>query len=276
LGGTLFAAANQPSAAKAIVFVGGGGVPASRYRHFAAYLAGSNIPVLTFDFRGIGKSRPPDLRGFAASAEDWSESDCDGALNWLRAKFPTAEIIGVAHSVGSLIIGGAPSILAVRRLVFICPHTGYYGDYLPKYRLLMRFMWHTAMPALTRLFGYFPGRMLHLGEDIPAGIAMQWAARRSPDLRPESTNPDPSRARAMLARYATIRAPAFMLTFADDAFATAAGARRLLACYPGIKAQHELIEPRTVGLARIGHFGLFRAGAEERLWPIVLTKIKGM
>ena len=276
LGGTLFETAENSNPPIVAVFAGGGGVPASRYRHFAKFLAEAGIPVLTFDYRGIGASRPLTLRGFPASAEDWSEFDCGGAISWLRARYPNAELVGIAHSIGTLIIGGATSISELGRLIFIGAHTGYYGDYLPKHRLPMRFLWHTVMPALTRIFGYFPARLLGLGEDIPAGVAMQWAARRTPDLRPERTAPNASRARGMLARYAEIRVPALALSFSDDAFATPAGTRRLLACYPGVLARFELIVPGSKGLSRIGHFGFFRLGAEARLWPMVLSSIEAI
>jgi hypothetical protein len=35
------------------------------------------------------------------------------------------------------------------------------------------------MPLVTRVVGFFPGRMLHLGDDIPRGVALQWAGRRT-------------------------------------------------------------------------------------------------
>ena len=39
------------------------------------------------------------------------------------------------------------------------------------------------MPAVTALLGYFPGRALRLGDDLPRGVAMQWARRRAPFVR---------------------------------------------------------------------------------------------
>jgi len=274
LGGFHFESVGDCAPAIAVVFAGGGGIPAKRYRHFASFLASSGIPVLTFDYRGIGQSRPRSLRGFRATAEDWSECDCGGAIAWMRGRYPHAKLTGVAHSIGSLIIGGAPNVGEFSKLVFVAAHTGYYGDYSRRNRLPMAFLWHGVMPVLTRLFGYFPARLLGLGEDIPAGMALQWAARRTPDLRPEATDPEASRARAMLARFGEIKIPIFALSFADDAFATEAGARRLLAVYPGVAARYECVNPASVGLSDIGHFGFFRRDANERLWPLVLADLR--
>ena len=258
----------------AVVFASGGGIAARRYRHFASFLASNGIPVLTFDYRGIGLSRPRRLRGFRASAEDWSEWDCGGAIAWMRTRYPNANLVGIAHSISSLIIGGAPNVGECSRLVFIAAHTGYFGDYSKRHRIPMAVLWHAVMPALTHLFGYFPARMLGLGEDIPAGMALQWAARRTPDLRPEATNPDASRARKMLSRFGEIKVPIYALSFADDAFATEAGTRRLLSVYSASAARYECIRPTSVNLPRIGHFGFFRRDAEATLWALVLAHLR--
>lgn len=249
----------------------GGGIAAFRYARFASFLASCGIPVLTYDYRGIGSSRPASLRGFRAAAEDWSEFDCAGAIAQLRSRYGAADLVGVAHSIGALITGGAPNATEFARYLFVCPHTGYYRDYLLKHRLPMAAMWHGVMPALTQIFGYFPAKALRLGEDIPAEVAMQWAARRSPDLRPEATTRDASRARLMMARYATLQGSALAIGFRDDSFATMKGMRRLLAAFPNLQAEIWLIAAADVHMKSIGHFGFFRREAAPALWPRVLS-----
>jgi len=273
LSGVHFAPPGDAEPPIAVVIAAGGGIPARRYRHFASFLAAAGIPALTFDYRGIGKSRPRSLRGFTATAEDWSEGDCGGAIAYMRAKYPNSKLVAVAHSIGSLIIGGAPNINECAGLVFIAAHTGYFGDYAKRHRIPMAILWHGVMPILTRVFGYFPASKLGLGEDIPAGMALQWAARRTPDLRPEATTRDTSRARAMLGRFCEIRVPIRAISFADDKFATDVGTRRLLAVYSGVVARYECVEPSTRGLPSIGHFGFFRREAKEGLWPSVLADV---
>jgi predicted alpha/beta hydrolase len=137
----------------------------------------------------------------------------------------------------------------------------------------MAFLWHVVMPLLTRLFGYFPARRLGLGEDIPAGMAFQWAARRTSEFRPEATDPNAERARAMLARYPGIRAQTYAISFSDDAFATEAGCTRLLGTYPGVVARREMVTPEFAGFSPVGHFGFFRRSAEARLWPLALAYV---
>ena len=189
LGGIFYPAPLAVEPQRAAIVHCGAGIPAVRYRRFASFLAASGIPTLVYDYRGIGLSRPKALRGFRAAIEDWAEYDCGGALAWMRERFPNADLVGIAHSIGALLVGGAPNSAEHDRLVFVGGHTGYFGDYHPRYRVPMTAVWHGLMPAMTLMLGYFPASRLGLGEDIPARIALQWASRRSQDLRPRGIGP---------------------------------------------------------------------------------------
>src|SRR4029450_9440444 len=124
LDATLYGPPGLDHPSTVVLFICGGGISAARYARFARFLASNFIPVLTFDYRGIGASRRSGLRGFKAVAEDWSELDCGGAVKHLRARYPTSEIVGVAHSIGTMLLGGAPNVGTISRFVFLCPHTG--------------------------------------------------------------------------------------------------------------------------------------------------------
>lgn len=276
LGGLLYPARTSGTARQVAVLHCGGAIPAVRYAAFARFLAGRGIPTLTYDYRGIGRSRPPMLRGFRASIEDWAEYDCAAAIACLRARFPRSEITGIAHSVGALLFGGAHNGSEQARMVLIGPHTGYYGDYRPLYRLPMAALWHVVMPALTRLFGFFPASRLGLGEDIPSGVALEWAARRSPDLRRAQEGVLFERTQMLLDRCAALRRPVLIVQIADDAFATAAGTKRLLSYYPGLHPVERVVfAPGDAGVQRIGHFGFFRRRVGATLWPQLIARLQG-
>ena len=274
LGGLLHAPTGSTLPPCAVVFNCGGGIPAARYSGFATYLASQGIPVLTYDYRGIGASGPAGLRGFVATAEDWSELDCSGAIAWLRTRYPQSEIVGMAHSVGAMLFGATTNGSELSRLVFIGAHTGYFGDYRRMYQIPMAVLWHGVMPLITHALGYFPGRVLQLGENIPAGVALQWASRRAPEIRTESRGPETERTERLLSRYKEIHVPTYALSFADDAFATVKGAQRLLSMYSGVKARHDVLEPVTAGLRKIGHFGFFRRANGPALWPMLLPFLR--
>jgi predicted alpha/beta hydrolase len=65
-----------------LVLAGAMGVRQDFYEPFARYLAANGITVATFDYRGMGYSRPASLRGFEADVSMWAEQDLDvDALN---------------------------------------------------------------------------------------------------------------------------------------------------------------------------------------------------
>lgn len=275
LGGMLFAPGRLAHSNHAVVINCGGGIPAVRYANFARFLAKAGIPVLTYDYRGIGSSRPTSLRGFRATVEDWSEYDCAGAIDFIHARFAASAIVGAAHSIGAFLMGAAPNVGILSRFFFVGAHTGYFGDYRPLYRWPMAVLWHGVMPLLTQTMGYFPGRRLRLGEDIPRDVALQWAARRTADPKArKSTASGTSRSEVFFRRCASTKVPALMLGFTDDAFATAAGAHRFLSEFPRVVASHVELAPTQIGLQRIGHFGFFSRVAESELWPIALAYIR--
>jgi predicted alpha/beta hydrolase len=253
--------------ARAAVVHAGAGIRAVNYRRFALFLAQSGIPVLLYDYRGIGLSRPRALRGFQATVEDWAEYDCTGAIAWLHRRYPDAAIVGIAHSIGALLVGGARNASLQAQLVLIGGHTAYCGDYRERYRLPMTVLWHGVMPAMTRLLGYFPASRLRLGEDIPAGVALQWAARRSPELRPGS-GLQHQRIHQLLDRCAELQRPALLISISDDAFTGVAGTKRLLSYYPRLfPLKHVVFTPAEAGARRLGHFGFFRRKGGSSLWP---------
>ena len=253
----------------------GAGIPAASYRRFAMFLAQSGIPVLLYDYRGIGLSRPRSLRGFRATVEDWAEYDCTGAIAWLQQRFPGVQMIGIAHSIGALLVGGARNAAQQACLVLIGGHTAYCGDYNERYRLPMTVLWHRVMPALTRVLGYFPASRLGLGDDIPAGVALQWAARRSAELRPAGSAPEDQRIHQLLDRCAELQRPAVVISISDDAFTGPAGTKRLLSYYPRLfPLKHALFTPAEAGASRLGHFGFFRRAGGSALWPRFLDLLE--
>lgn len=274
LGGLLCSVPGQRPARIAVLHPGAG-ISAASYRRFGIFLAQSGIPTLLYDYRGIGLSRPRALRGFRATVEDWAEYDCAGAIAWLHRRFPTAEMVGIAHSIGALLVGGARNAGQQAQLVLIGGHTAYCGDYRERYRLPMTLLWHGVMPAMTWMVGYFPASRLRLGEDIPGGVALQWAGRRSPELRPGGSAPDQERLRQLLDRCSELQRPAVVVSISDDAFTGAAGTKRLLFYYPRLfPLKHVMFTPAEAGARRLGHFGFFRRSAGSVLWPRFLEEVE--
>jgi predicted alpha/beta hydrolase len=271
VGATLHAGARVRRHRRAAILHGGAGIAARRYRRLAEFLAEQGVPTLTYDYRGIGMSRPASLRGFRARTADWVEYDAAAAIGWVRERVAPEVLIGLSHSIGGLALGGAPNAALQDRLLFVAPHTGYWADYRVLYRVPMAILWHGLMPLVTRAVGFFPARSLRLGEDLPAGVALEWAARRTPDLRSAVAGFEANRIARLFDTAAHLQRPATVLTMSDDAFATAAGAERLLACFPRLATRRIVVTPAEARVRRLGHFGYFTREAGAALWPRLLA-----
>ncbi len=69
-----YAAAGRPRGT--VLIVGAMAVPQSFYAELARWLAGRRWQVVTFDYRGIGRSAPLSLKGFEADILTWARQDC--------------------------------------------------------------------------------------------------------------------------------------------------------------------------------------------------------
>jgi predicted alpha/beta hydrolase len=267
LGALLFARADLCDPASAVVFNAGGGLSSLRYRHFLRFLARQGLPVLAYDYRGVGMSRPSSWRNCDAGIEDWCELDQVSAIEAIRARFPAARLSSVSHSIGCMIAAAAPNAPVLHQMVFIAPHTAYWGDYLQPWRWPMALMWHVLMPAVARVIGHFPARRLGLGDDLPRRVALQWASRRTPDYRPGAAGGDPARETVALDRMARLTVPALVISITDDAFAPEIAVRRFLMGLSQAPVVRRVVEARVSGGA-LGHYGYFRR-ANARMWEIV-------
>jgi predicted alpha/beta hydrolase len=274
LGGLVLTSPSHTSPRMAIIFAAGGGVRAARYTHFLSALARHGIPSLAFDVRGIGESRPAILRGLVAGFDDWADYDAAAAIDWMSARYPHAQLTGIGHSIGCLLIGAPPNAGRLCQFVFIAPHTGYHGDYSLRVRWRFYLALCVAGPPLRHLFGYFPGSVLGMGEDLPSLAAAQIAARSMPQIVEGAGGTDPAREKRLLQRIERLRLPALILSFADDPWATEIGVRRFLHAYRNLLVVRRAIAPADIGRAAIGHWGFFRRSAASTMWPLVLQFLK--
>lgn len=74
------------------------GVRRAYYHAFTNYLTTRGFNVLTWDWRGMGDSRPDSLKGFTASLRDRGEWDPEGAIHRAGRVSPSAPLIAIGHS----------------------------------------------------------------------------------------------------------------------------------------------------------------------------------
>ncbi len=239
------------------------GVRQEYYQPFAEFLAARGWRVLTFDNRGIGGSRPASLRGFAARMQDWAELDSEAALRRLidRAAGEPTPLCLVGHSFGGQGLGLFPTGRRLDAALLVATQSGYWGHWSGWQRPRVTALWFVVIPLVTAVLGYFPARRLGLGEDLPAGVARQWARwGRHRDYLMRDANP------SWREGYETLTLPIRGIGFTDDAYAPRRSMAAILALYVNARVDHRHLAPRELGVESVGHFGFFRERFREVLW----------
>jgi predicted alpha/beta hydrolase len=250
----------QPDIEGIVVINPATGVKANYYHHYARFLSAHGFEVITFDYRGIGLSRPERLTRCGWDWRQWGECDVEAVLALALSSSLPVSIVG--HSIGGVLPGYAPSAAKVKRMLTMGAQYAWWRDYPSERRRRMFLKWHVLMPALTAVAGYFPGRRLNWLEDLPDGVAYQWS-RSGPELEARLD----TAARAEIhARFAAIRAPILAIGVTDDPFGTGAAISRAHKYYSGAERTKVMLAPRDLTAESIGHFDLFHARHATGFW----------
>ncbi len=241
------------------VLSGGMGIPRGFYGRYAAFLATRGIAALTYDYRGVGGSRPARLRGFPATCSDCGAKDLAGVIAWAGERFP--RVLAVGHSLGGQLVGLAPNNVRLVAILAIAAPSGYWRLWPFPLRLLLWTMWRAVLPATAALFGMFPARALRLGEDVPEHVMREWCAWC---LSPHYIAGPPGRPRR--AGFERVTVPFRVYSFSDDWYAPRQAVAALLGFYANARVEHHHVAPRDLGAAELGHFGFFREGPTQALW----------
>ena len=268
LDATFYFSSETEKSAPVILICSATGVKRRYYAEYARYLVGEGFSVITFDYRGIGDSRPSTLNKFQAFMHEWGEKDIDAMIGWIEQNYPGRKIFAVVHSVGGQVLGLAEKSTHLAAVLMIGCQSGYWRFWPFPLNYGILFLWYVLIPVLSGLLSYFPSRLFGMGESLPAGVAMEWAAwGRQPTYVLSKTHPP---------KYFTgIHAPVLAINFSDDSFAPKRAAEEILTFYKNARIEHRYVKPADVHVKSIGHFGFFRSKFKERLWTFTaawLTK----
>ena len=256
--------AQQDTPRGAVLIAPAMGVKQDYYSAFAGWLAGKGYATLTFDYRGMGASRPHaqrhSLRGFDADLFAWAR-DTDAAIESLAAAAPGVPLYVVGHSLGAQLPGMLAQRDRIAGLMSVAAGSGYWRDNAPSLKRIALYFWHVVVPPATWLFGYFPGARLRKIGDLPRGVILQW--------RQWCLNPRyhvGHEGEALREQFAGARFPVVALPMTDDELMTERGTRVLIDCYENAPRELHRIAPSDAKARRIGHFGFFRSQFEATLW----------
>jgi predicted alpha/beta hydrolase len=233
------------------------GAPQRFYASFARHFAAEGWDVLTWDWRGVADSRHGVSAGDPRlSMRAWGTEDLTAAIAWADRRAPSAPVVLVGHSFGGHAAGLARNASRLDALVLVASQHGWLGHWSPLQQAVLLPWWWLVVPGLTRLVGRLPSRQLGLGQDLPRGVALEWARW--------------CRSREFLGTWqghAALTVPVLAFSFADDLIAPLRAAQALLREYRGAtRIQHRHLSRSELAHRRVGHFGFFRAGVVPGLW----------
>ena len=251
------------AAHRVVVIASATGVLRGYYGPFAAWLSTRGFAVVTFDYRGMGDSRGAS----SPTMHAWGEQDLASVVKWAGAALGDGTHVAiVAHSVGGQLVGLLPEPARVSALVTVGSQSGDYRLWPLPTRLAMAVIWYGVVPGVTHAVGYLPGS-LGIGEDLPAGVALEWARWcRTPGYLVGAGDG------ARREGFAKLAGPILAYGFDDDVYAPRAAIDALLDLYVGARIERRQLR-RSEG--RFGHFGFFRK-RHQRLWREAATFLDDM
>jgi predicted alpha/beta hydrolase len=245
-------------------------VKANYYHRYAAFLAEHGFTAVTFDYRGIGESRGGSLRGQQVRWHEWGSLDIDAVVGWALAHSDGLPVNLVGHSYGGYGVGLAANAAALSRILTVGAQHAYWRDLRFRHQLGH---WARAalMLPLVAVFGYFPAKRLGLMEDLPAGVALDWARSRK-DFTASAAD---SQRAALRAHQFAVTAPILALAPTDDSYATLPAMQRAVAYTPNSPSRIVRLRPSHYGEAALGHFALFHSRYRDTFWAQTLAWLRG-
>lgn len=254
-------AGTEPRAA--LVLASGTAIPQRFYRPFALHLASHGIAVSTFDYRGVARSKPALAVDPQPRMRDWAH-DAHAATLSVARRWPGVPRVYLGHSFGGQALGLVPDAGSLfDAAVLVTAGSGWRGHWPAAARPLLRAYMGGAFPLFDRAMGKVPG-WAGMAEDLPGTVALEWARWCA----------HPEYMRGVLgegvARHREFARPLLALSFSDDFYAPPPAVKALLSWYERASIEHRAVAPAELGVASIGHFGLFRP-QHRGLWNTVAS-----
>ncbi|BAP33061.1 alpha/beta hydrolase fold protein [Chryseobacterium sp. StRB126] len=243
------------------------GVKQQVYFSFAKYFAEQGFTVITYDYRGIGLSKPENMKGFHGSMRIWGSKDYKTLTTYIKNKFPEHRKFCLGHSVGALILGMNKDSEMFEELIFVGTQNAFVGNLRLKTKIEAYLGFGIVQPLTTSLLGYFPANWFGLGESLPKNCAYDW---RTLILNKKSTN----RLLEKIDDYSkNLTQKVFVVRAEDDVWLTEKGVLSLLNnTYPNLKPTYRLVKTTESEKKEIGHVNFFR-NYNHKLWDIILNEL---
>jgi predicted alpha/beta hydrolase len=249
---------------KIIVIASGVGLTHEYYVPFANFLSKQGFVVITFDYRGMGRSAPDKLEGYSANMHQWAVQDINAVLLYAKQHYPGDEIIYIGHCMGGEIIGLSPASQYVNKIVLV-------SSALTCEKL---YPWHSRILLKTSklkgriaswLLGYTPANKKRKRSEIPKGVFMELANWCDNPNGLFDAFPDNN--------YRKINVPLLAYTFTDDWYCPPKAVNELLSHFANASVTWYHLKPQEIGLKHVGHMDFFNPETSYILWRSLLLWI---
>ncbi len=241
------------------------GVKQQLYFSIAQFFADHGFTLLTYDYFGIGFSKPENLKKCSASMKSWGEVDFSAMTDFIKTNFPDYKKYCIGHSVGALILGMNKDSSIFDKFIFVATQKAHVSNLRWPIKFQVYSGFGVLQPILTKTLGYFPASLFGIGESLPKNAAQDW---RSLLLHKNSTN--------RLLQFTVnvskdLNQKTLMIYAEDDSWVTKKGVSSLLSdTYPNLIVQQREILVSESEMKEIGHINFFRSG-NGKLWNIILN-----
>lgn len=249
---------------KVIIIAPGVGLTQGYYDVFASFFCKEGFSVITFDYRGVGRSAPQKLSGYHANLHQWAVQDINAVLLYAKNYCPRHELIYIGHAIGGEIIGLAPASQYINKVILISSSLSCARLWPWQYKIKISGLKIMAKLS-TSILGYFPGKQLNSLGNLPQGVVYEWAnwcdnANGLFDNFPDNN-------------YRKLSVPILAFTFADDWRCPPRAVKELLNRFENSTITWYHMKPKELGMKKVGHRDFFYASMTPALWKSVLTWI---
>jgi len=254
----------EQSAGKLMIVAATGGVNQKMYQPFSEFFRKQGYTVITFDYRGIGRSAPDELNGYQATMHQWAVQDIDAVILHAKTHYPLQEIIYVGHCVGGEIVGLARASQYISKLVMVNSALSCKKLWPIKYRFKIVTL-KKVVKLMNKWFGFYPGKKMGYGEDLPADVIYEWSGWCSNSNGLFDKFPDNN--------YRKLQVPLLAFSFTDNWNTPRKAVKELLNRFSSAFITWHHLTPEQLGVEKIGHYGFFYAPRQADLWMSLLDWI---
>lgn len=246
------------------------GITTQFYHPFAEWLAEQGFHVLSFDFRGIGKSLQGSIKKSKANIIQWGQLDLPAAIEKLLQLTQANKIVLLGHSAGGQLTGIIPNYQKIAKIISVSGSSGHTKGLKGKTRILGPIMFHGIFPIARYTLGYGPTKMIGMGENLPKDVAKQWAefcAKPGYIINAfnQELNVNQDFHKKITQKITSIYAT-------DDEIATQKNVNDLLRLYPNAQIKTIALNPLEYQYPHIGHMLMFKR-SHQKLWDIIRNEL---